>query len=681
MKKLQKHFLVWGSLVLWVGSVGAVEMRVAPLVQPLTFEKNVGQVNETVSYLSRGQGYTLFLTPSEAVMAMSGGDDVLRMSLSQAEPAALPQGEQARITKSHYLQGKSQSGWRTGVPHFGLVRYASVYPGIDLVYHAAGKTELEYDFEVQAGADPESIGLRFGGMQSVVLDSEGNLVLRMPRGDIVQRAPVAYQMHEGVRRPVEAAFVIREGGDVGFRVASYDAGQPLIIDPIISFSTYLGDAGTDVKTIKVDTSGSVYVYGYTRYTGFPTTTGAYQSAPSGGTDAYIGKITADGTQFEFLTYLGGSADEGNGGAIGPQLALDSLKNIYVTGRTASTDFPLVNPLQGTMNGTLDFYVAKLTRDGSSIVYSTFLGGPDAAAASPSEASPTINVDASGNVYILGYTNGDGYPTVNAHQANWAGGLDPVITKLNARGSAILFSTYFGGSSDDKGRDIALDRSGNIYITGRADSSDFPLLNSLQAYRGRGDVFVSKFTTDGVLAFSTLWGGGNTEKGRAIVLDDAGNVYVTGNTQSTDFPVVSPYQRTLGGTGDMFVLKIEPTLSRATYSTYVGGADDDLGASIALDKYSNIYVTGYSKSTNFPLLNAFQPTLSGTQDAVLVKLSGRGKLLFSTYLGGSGADEAVAIGLDSALNIYLGGTTDSTDYPLLNPLQTGTAGVFVTKISP
>lgn len=668
--------------MLFAGCVSAANMPATPLLQPLTFEKNVGQENNAVSFLSRGPGYTLFLTPGEAVMTMAGGEDALRMRLSQTGLVSPPQGEQVSVTKSNYLLGNKQANWRTGVPHYEQVRYPSVYPGIDLVYHPAGKTGLEYDFEVQAGADPELIGLRFDGMQSVALDTEGNLVLRMPRGDIVQRAPVAYQIQDGVRRPVEAAFVIREDGDVGFRLASYDVKQPLIIDPVISFSTYLGDAGTTLKTIKVDTSGSVYVYGYTRYTGFPTTAGAYQSAPAGGTDAFIGKIAADGTRFEFLTYLGGSAEEGNGGAIGPQLALDSLGNIYVTGRTGSTDFPLVNPLQGTMNGTLDFYVAKLTRDGSRLSYSTFLGGPDAVGAQPSEASPTINVDASGNVYILGYTNGAGYPVVNAHQATWAGGLDPVLTKINARGSAILFSTYFGGSSDDKGRDIALDRSGNIYITGRADSSDFPLLNPLQGqYRGRGDVFVSKFTTDGVLAFSTFWGGANTEKGRAIVLDDSGNVYVTGNTQSTDFPVVSPYQRTLGGTGDMFVLKIEPTLSRVTYSTYVGGADDDLGGAIALDKYSNMYVAGYSKSANFPLLNAFQPTLSGTQDAVLVKLSGRGKLLFSTYLGGSGTDEAVAIGLDSALNIYLGGTTNSTDYPSLNPLQTGTGGAFVTKISP
>ncbi len=679
--KMQKLNLIVGAMIL-AGSVSAAEMRPTPLLQPLTFEKNVGQENEAVNYLSRAPGYTLFLTPQEAVMALVGGEDVLRVSLDQAGQVSLPQGEQAKITKSNYLLGNDQTKWRSGIPHYEQVRYSSVYAGIDLVYHPAGKTGLEYDFEVQAGADPDMIGLHFDGMQSAALDEKGNLVLRMAHGDIVQRAPVAYQDIEGVRRPVEAAFVMRENGSIGFQLASYDAKQTLIIDPVISFSTYLGDASTTIKNIKVDTSGSVYVYGYTRFTGFPTAAGAYQSAPAGGTDAYVGKITADGTQFEFLTYLGGSGEEGNGGAIGPQLALDSLNNIYVTGRTGSNDFPLVNPLQATMNGSLDFFVTKLSRDGTRIVYSTFLGGPDAVDANPSEASPTINVDASGNVYILGYTNSAGYPTLNAHQATFAGGLDPVLTKINARGSAILFSTYFGGTSDDKARDIALDRSGNIYITGRADSSDFPLLNPLQGqYRGRGDVFVSKLTTDGVLVFSTFWGGGNTEKGRAIVLDDAGNIFVTGNTQSTDFPVVSPYQRTLGGTGDMFVLKIDYTLTKVSYSTYVGGTDDDLGAAIALDKYGNMYVAGYSKSTNFPTVSPFQATLSGTQDAVLVKLSARGKLLFSTYLGGSGTDEAVSIGLDSALNIYLGGTTDSTDYPVLNPLQSGTAGAFITKIAP
>jgi len=506
--RIQRCALVGSALVLWVGCGGAADMRVASIGQPLTFEQNVGQDNEAVSYLSRGKGYTLFLTPSEAVLAMAGGEDVLRISLSLVESASVPSGEQAQTTKSHYLRGNSRSNWHTGVPHFGQVRYASVYPGIDMVYRPSGGGRLEYDFEVQAGADPDLIGLVFEGMQSVALDSHGNLVIRMPRGDVVQRAPAAYQEQAGVRRPVHAAFVVHEDGVVGFQVASYDPSQPLIIDPVISFSTYLGDASTTAKDIKVATDGSVYVYGYTRFTGFPTTAGAYQGALAGGTDAYIGKITPDGTQYEFLTYLGGSNDEANGGAIGQQLALDSQGNIYVTGLTQSTDFPLQNPMQPTLNGVTDFFVAKLTRDGSNLVYATFLGGPDAGGGNPSEGGPTIACGADGTVYIMGYTNTTGYPTVNAFQATWAGGLDAVVTKLDARGSAMLFSTYLGGSSDDKGRNLAVDGSGNLFITGRADSRDFPLVNPLQSRSGgRGDIFVAKFAGDGTLAFSTLWGGG------------------------------------------------------------------------------------------------------------------------------------------------------------------------------
>ncbi len=656
-------------------------------IPPISFEQNVGQSDPKVRFLSRGPGYTLFLTGQEAVLALSRGGEadltsheVLRMTLRGALSGIEPEGERRISGKSHYLTGSQPGGWRTNVPHFGKVSYHEVYQGIDLVYHGDTSSGLEYDFVVQSGADPERIRLVFSGMLGASLDEHGNFVLKLKAGEVIQHAPVAYQEVNGVRQPVAAGFLLHEDGSVGFHIAKYDLNQPLVIDPVISYSTYLGGSSSNAKDIKVIGDGGAYIYGYTMSADFPLAGNPYQGSVKGGMDAYIGKLTPDGSSFEFMTYLGGSGDESNGGSIGPGLALDGIGNIYVTGRTASVDFPLVGPLQSTLVGGTDYFVSKLSRDGSSLLYSTYLGGPDSTRGLPSEAGPTIAVDMAGNAHIMGYTNTAGYPTVAAYQSIWAGGLDVVLTKIDSRGQSILFSTYLGGTSDDKARGVTLDRGGNIYITGRADSRDFPMLYPLQPEsHGLGDVFLTKFTSAGQLAFSTYIGGSNTEKGRAIALDGQGNVYLTGNTQSTNFPVVRPTQANLAGSGDMFLVKISADLTRILYATYLGGASEDLGGAIAVDSAYNVYMTGYSQSSDFPVKDAFQPALSGVQDAIVVKISSKGIISYASYLGGNGTDEGIALSLDPAGNVVIIGNTNSSDFPLLNPLQSTLGGVFVTKI--
>jgi hypothetical protein len=687
--RVWRPLVALSCLVLASGAVEAAGVpHTRPLTVPVSFEQNIGQAGADVKYLSRGLGGTLFLTQNEAVWVSRGasGVGVLRMALRGAQENVAMAGEAPIATRSHYLHGNHASQWRLGAPHYAQVRAVSVYPGIDVVYRSAADARLEYDFVVAPGANLEAIRLAFTGMDGVRINEGGDLVLPVSGGELVQHAPVAYQYADGVRVPVAASFKLNADGSVGFRMAAHDRGRPLVIDPVVSFSTYLGDVYTSIKDIKVMPDGSAYLYGYTSLADLPVTAGALQGALAGGSDAYIAKLAADGTRYEFLTYLGGSGNEESGGSIGPGIAIDGKGGIYVTGRTDSVDFPLLNPLQSGMIGGTDFYVAKLDQTGSRLIYATYLGGPDSASPTgnrPSEAGPTIAVDRTGNVYIMGYTNAAGYPVVNAYQTNLAGGLDGVLTKLNARGSSMIFSTYFGGSADDKPRGIAVDGRGNALITGRVDSSDFPLARPLQGvHGGQGDIFVSRFTPAGGLDFSTFWGGANTEKGRAVTLDRRGNIYITGNTQSADFPTLNPIQGSLAGGGDMFVLGISAALDRMIYATYLGGAEDDEGSAIAVDSYSNAFVAGFTKSLAFPVVQPFQGSLAGPQDAVVVKMNARGSsVMYASPLGGSGTDESVAIGVDGVGNAYVAGTTDSTDFPLLNPLQTGAAGAFVTRVSP
>jgi hypothetical protein len=670
----------------------AGQSAAAPVPQsvsvPVSFERNTGQVDKSVEYLVRGHGGALFLQGSQAIWAPGNGQGEVRlhMNLLGARADGALAGERPIPTRSHYLLGNKREDWRRDVPHYARLRLPAVYPGIDLIYHPAQDARLEYDFVLSPGADPASIRLGFEGMAGMRLNESGDLVLSLPGGEVVQRAPVAYQDGDHGRADVPVAFRLAADGSVGFQLAAYDTTIPLVIDPVLTFSTYLGDSRTVIQDVKVVADGSAYLYGHTSFSGLPTTPGALQTLPAGGYDAFIAKLAADASHYEFITYLGGSGDEANGGSIGPGIHVDTDGAMYVTGRTDSADFPLKKPLQANLVGQDDFYVAKLDPTGSRLIYSTYLGGPDwesPRGAEPSEAGPSIAVDRGGNAIILGYSNADGYPVVNAHQDHPAGGLDGVLTKLNKQGSSILFSTYLGGSGNDKPRSLKLDASGNIYVTGRADSADFPLVKPLQGqYGGRGDVFVSKFNSNGQLVFSTLWGGSNTEKGRAIDLDAQGNVYITGNTQSTDFPTVSALQGQLAAGGDMFLMRINSRLDKVAFSTYLGGADDDEGSALVLDAEGNVYIGGYSHSADFPTVNPIQAELNGTKDVVVLKINNRGsRILFSTYLGGTGAEEAIAMGLDTAGLLTVAGTTDSLDFPLLDPLQSDTGSVFISRIAP
>jgi Beta-propeller repeat len=674
---------------------------------PLSFEANQGQTDGRVKFVSRGSGYSLFLTNDEAVFSLRGSKAkpandkspqalparppqelattgaILRMKLVKANPAAKIAGEDELPGRSNYFIGNDPKKWRSDVPTFGKVKYEGVYPGIDLVYYG-NQRQLEYDFVVAPGADPHRIRFDVRGAKRITQDERGDLVLQTGVGEVRWVKPVVYQEKDGTKQEIAAHYVIKDKNRVRFAVADYDLRRPLFIDPLI-YSTYLGGSGQDTGYgIAMDRSGNAYVTGYTISTNFPVTPGAFQTVCNGGgacaspdaPDAFVTKLNPSGSALIYSTYIGGTNTD-----YATAIAVDSSGNAYVTGVTASTDFPTMNPLQPAYGGNLDAFLTEINPSGTALVYSTYLGG------SGQDTGYGIAVDSSGNAYVTGWTSSTDFPTMNPLQAtNGGGNFDAFVAKLNTAGSALVYSTYLGGNGQDQGFGIALDGSGNAYVGGTTTSSDFPTMNPLQpANGGIFNAFVTKLNPTGsALVYSTYLGGSAYDYGQGIAVDNSGNAYVTGVTTSTDFPTMNPLQPTYGGNGDAFVTKLNPTGSALVYSTYLGGSGQDTGYGIAADSSGNAYVTGLTPSTDFPTMNPFQPKIGGSGDAFVAKINPVGSaFVYSTYLGGSSSDAGQGIAVDSSGNAYVMGTTSSRDFPTMNPLQPSNAGggdAFVAKIA-
>jgi Beta-propeller repeat len=661
---------------------------------PLSFEANQGQTDAQVKFLSRGSGYTLFLTGDEAVFsfrrnkakhdtsiisrqpqpsqALPAANAVLRMKLVKPNVAAEPTGEDQLLGKTSYLVGNDSKMWHSNVPTYAKVKYEGVYPGIDLVYYG-NQRQLEYDFIVAPGADPRRIQFDVRGANKITRDDHGDLVLQTGVGEVRWHAPVAYQEKDGVRQEIAAGYVIKDKNRVEFEVANYDSRKALFIDPLI-YSTYLGGSGGGDYGlgIAVDNSGNAYVTGATASDGFPTVN-PLQPAGGGGTDAFVAKFNPSGSALIYSTYLGGNHDDfGNG------IATDNSGNAYVVGMTNSPDFPTMSPLQPANGGGYDAFVAKLNPTGSALVYSTYLGGRQ------DDYGFGIAADSSGNAYVTGETGSYNFPTANPLQPANGGVNDAFIAKLNPTGSALIYSTYLGGHGNETGYGIAV-HSGNAYVTGYTTSTNFPTVNPLQpANAGVNDAFVTEINPTGsALIYSTYLGGRRYDQGNGIAVDSSGNAYVVGTTQSTNFPTVNPLQRVLRGGLDAFVTKLNPTGSALIYSTYLGGSLDDHGFGIAVDTSGSAYVTGITLSTNFRTVKPLQPTNGGLDDAFVAKVNPSGSALaYSTYLGGSGVDYGLAIAQHSG-NAYVTGYTASTNFPTMNPLQPANAGqanAFVSEIS-
>ena len=650
-----------------------------------------------VKFFSRGPGYTLFLTPTEAALALikSPADaapskgTLLRMKLVGAAPQPPVSGLEELPGKVNYFIGNDPLQWRTNVPTYAKVKYESVYPGVDLIYYGDGR-QLEYDFVVAPGSDPKVIALVFEGAGKLEVDAQGDLLLPVNGGELRLRKPLAYQEVDGSRKPVAANYVLESKNRVGVQVAAYDRTQPLIIDPVLVYSTYLGGSGADIaRGIAADpvTSGIVYVAGETASANFPATGGSFQPTFSKGADCFVAKFDTSlsgATSRVYASYLGGSGTDQCYG-----VAVDSSHNAYIVGRTTSTNFPLATKLNGNNRGGSDAIVVKLNASGSALLYSVYIGG------SADEWGLGIALDSLGQAYVTGQTTSTNFPVVGGFQTTLGDPSgDAFITKINAAGNAFLYSTYLGGNGFDQGQGIAADpvHAGIAYVTGDTLSTNLLIKNGFQLTSGgNGDAFVAKVDTTQTgsesLLYSTYLGGSGADHGRGIATDSV-SAYVTGQTASSDlFTILSPpssFDTQLTGPSDAFVARVDTDANghaSVAFFTYLGGSSDDSGNAIAVDAVGNVYVTGQTLG-GFPVTpDAFQPTLGGGSDAFVARLNtdanGPGALVFSSYLGGSGTDQGNGIALDLSGNGYVTGSTSSTSAPSPNTPFPTTLGGFQT----
>ncbi len=693
------------------------------------FEPNQGQTDASVRFIARGGGYGLFLTEREAVLSLHAPaaaknappkSSVVRMTLAGANLHPEVSGTALLPGKSNYFIGNDASKWRRNVPQFGRVEYAQVYPGIDLIYYGS-QGHLEYDFEVAPGTDARTIQLGFEGASSVKVDS-GDLLLATDAGDVRLEAPRVYQLDGNVRKPVAGHFALLAADRVGFEIGDYDRTKTLVIDPVLSYSTYLGGSGSELHpSIAVDSALDMYVTGATSSTDFPVTDG---STLKGGatTNVFVAKFDPTGATLQFAGYFGGTGADSPVG-----IAVDAATNIYVAGTTNSTDFPTsTSAFQQTPKspGNQHAFVSVLNSNAGSNTYSfgysTYLSG------SNTDTASGMTLDNKGFVYVIGITNSTDFPlapSAGTFQSTLQGANAFFISKVaptSTGSNSLNFSTYFGGgfptSGTVSGGAIAVDNNANVsniyftggtnYIfTGQNSQTDFPIRNAFQPCLDTvpsnppqttcptdvtlPDAFVAKLnpgtTTGAQLLYCTYLGGTGTDVGLGIGLDASGNAYVTGSTNSSAFPLqtapnntIKGPQQSLGGGIDGFVGKISnpatgtgngTTNVQFLYFTYLGGAADDVGNAIAVDGVQGAEVVGTTKSSNFPVAAAFQGSLKGTQDAFVARLdtlgttttTGNGQYI--SYLGGTGTETGTGVVIDSDSNVYVTGETTSTDFPV------------------
>jgi hypothetical protein len=709
---------------------------------PLIFEANQGQSDPQVKFLAHGSGYRLFLTGKDAVIALNGARKgakqtaaVLRMSPVGANDQIQVNGAAPLPGKSNYLIGNDPTRWQRNVPQYARVRYEQVYPGIDLDYYGR-QGQLEYDFEVAPGSDPKQIALQMQGAKSARLDASGNVVLAVDGGDVRLLAPKVYQEVRNEQRPVAARFVLRNAKQVGFEIGAYDRSRELVIDPVLSYSTYLGGTGAEscsailalsappqgCPSITVDNGFNVYVAGATTSADFPivsgsTTVGAFQTSLSGSVDTFIAKLDPTGTTILTSTYLGGTGTDYPAG-----IAVDGGFNIYVAGTTTSADFPTSgtqSPFEATPRSAgTHAYVSEVTSDGTALVYSTYLSG------NGTDTATGLALDLRAKVYVLGTTTSTDQPTgttafpatMSSFQTVSKATTQFFLSQLDftkAGFSSLLYSTYIGGANPTSGvamgGGVATDTNSNIYVTGGTSFTDMPALNAFKGTNSGGiDVWVARFSPQSsgptlLLNYLTYIGGTGDDIGTGIASDSGGDAYVTGSTTSTDFPLSTSFtalQAANAGGTDAFLVKLGPLCTGSTctsttvpynYFTYLGGTGTDIGTAVAVDTSQGAHITGSTTSTDVVIPNPspIQPNNGGGTDAFLARIdttSGGSSATLDnfTYLGGSGTDIGTGIVLDSRADTYVTGETASGDFPTLNPFQgalSGPSDAFVTKTGP
>lgn len=652
---------------------------------PLRFEPNRGQAGKTAAFAARSKRMALSLRADGAMMAFRNGESI-SMLFEGANAKAAMAAEQPLDGTANYLLGTRQEEWITGVPGYGRVRAHNVYPGIDVVFY--GKDGMiEYDFVVAPQADAGQIRLKFGGAAKVALDASGDLVIGTGEGALRHRRPVIYQENSGKRTEIAGAYRLDKGNRVRFQVGAYDRARPLVIDPVLSYGTYLGGSGDEghYGALAVDATGATYIAGESvRLTGmpgdYPTTPGALRTTSTTGTrsDAVISKLSSDGTRLIYSTYIGGAA-----GDVIVRVAVGPEGSLYFLGHTDSTDFPVTAGVLQTTHrgGRFDAFLGRLNADGSQLIFSTYIGGTGADLARGLVPTAT-------RIIVGLQTESSGFPTsVGAAQTARAGATDLYILGVRPDGGAALTATYFGGSGADELNDVQADEAGNILATGRTASANFPTLGDTGARAGANDVFVVKLNPAFGTVFSRLIGGSGSETGLAIVAGPGNDIWVTGDTNSPNFPATpGAYQTALKGETDSFVARLSPT-GGITYITLLGGQGEEAGLALSVDPQGTVAVAGFSMSADFPLTaDAWQTGsaleyANGYSDAFLAALNPAGSaLLFSSLLGGNFGEEARALHITSNGTATLVGFTQSDDMPVTAGAVKPTLGACRTDLN-
>jgi hypothetical protein len=672
------------------GEAGATTLeRIGGL--PLAFEENRGQCDPQVGFLARGGNFDALLSGRGAEVVLRGSGRArpssIRIRFANGRGGTQPFGVGPLPGTANYLIGEDASQFVVDVGTFARVRYDSVYPGIGIVYYGNGG-QLEYDLIVAPKADPGRIRMSIEGVDGIELTRDGSLLLRTPSGNVEMRRPVAYQDIRGERREVDARYFLAASGQVGFRVGAYDRRHTLVIDPIVALATNLwGNA----KGVALDAAKNIYVIGTAYGSGLPTT-GGYQTQMAGTQDAYVLKLNPTGTSVIYATYLGSRRAATSGYAI----AVDSAGSAYVAGTTsATTGFP-ITPNAYRVSGSA--FVAKLNPSGNALVYSTYVTAPVA----------SLAVDAAGNTFMTGST-ATLETTPGAFQSSANSSTSAYAAKLNAGGTGMSYATYLGGNGSDTGNGIAIDGAGNAYVVGVTRSTDFPTRNPLRAsLGGAADAFVTKVNPSGTaLLYSTYLGGSADERGFAIAVDAAGQAFVTGWTESTDFPrTAGVFQPAIGypdpAISNAFVSKLTSSGDGLVYSSYLGGKwcltatvrsclsffypDEgiDVGTSIAVDAAGYAYLGGYATSTEFPLVDSMQ-TVDAKGDGWHVPLVARvapagDRLVYAAVLGTKGQDGTVGqVAVDGAGGVVVVGATPAGPFPLTPGTVVGSSNSFVFKL--
>ncbi|GAB4212930.1 MAG: hypothetical protein OHK0022_49390 [Roseiflexaceae bacterium] len=654
---------------------------------PLAFVPGTGQ-NPRVQFEAQALGGSAAFTAEGVLLALPAAPGQppveLHVTLIGARPGIQIEGREPKRGVVNRYQGNDPARWQTGLPTYAALVYPQLYPGISLRYDGNG-AHLKGTYELAPGADPARIRWRYHGAEEVRLDpTTGDLHLTLPSAQVgvitlIERAPVAWQEVDGQQRDVPVHYIQAPDGSLGFGLGAYDPALPLIIDPTLEHGAYLGGtASEEVRDIAVDANGNIILLGFTTSPEFPGMSSEGTSPNRQNAQVFVTKLNPAGTEQIFSTLFGGSEEEQANA-----LALDDSGQIAVVGATLSSDLALRRAIYPASLGDYDAFVAVFNAEGA-LQFSTYLGG------SSYDAGKAVAFDREGRIVVAGGTGSDNFPTVAALQNSMRGLEDVFIAKFNTQGTALEFSTYLGGSESDTATALAIDPSSrNIIITGATDSPNFPLAGTLRpAFGGVTDAFVLGLAPDGsTLQFSTYLGGSQPDSAAALAVDQAGNIYLTGQTTSDNFPTAKALQQSRAGPGsDAFVASLTANGTTWRFITYLGGGQgEDAGRDIALGANGEIVVAGATDASDFPqAASSLQRSNNGVIDLFVSRLSADGaRLRFSTYLGGTHADFGALLAIDQAQHIIIAGNTYSDNVivdSFLQPLPSGSGDMFLARIN-